>query len=92
MDTSLIIDNLTHAQEELLKDFHADQCEGITDDDMPDNYESWLTSRTLEELQDMLGNTLCPHCKGTGTIATMGATATDEWDIIAIKPCQCQSE
>ncbi len=28
--------------ESYLRDFHADQCEGVLDDDMPDNYEAWL--------------------------------------------------
>lgn len=50
-----LIDNLTHEQEAKLREAHAEQAEGVLDDDMPDNYDHWLVNDvTLEELQNIL--------------------------------------
>lgn len=49
-----IIDKLTHAQEDILKEAHAKDYHG-TDDDMPDAYEAWIENLTLEELKSFLG-------------------------------------
>ena len=48
-----IIDNLTNAQEDLLKEAHAADYHG-TDDDMPDAYEAWLMDLSLDELKQIL--------------------------------------
>lgn len=50
---SAIIDKLTPAQEEKLKESHAGEYIG-TDDDMPDAYEDWLMDLTLQELESYL--------------------------------------
>lgn len=52
-EKSQIIDNLTPAQEDVLKEAHAKDYHG-TDDDMPDAYEGWLENRSLEELKAAL--------------------------------------
>lgn len=54
MEKSDIIDKLTHAQEDILKEAHAKDYHG-TDDDMPDAYEAWIENLTLEELKSFLG-------------------------------------
>lgn len=49
-----IIDNLTTAQEDKLKEAHAKDYHG-TDDDMPDAYDAWLVDDlSLEELKAIL--------------------------------------
>ncbi len=49
-----IVENLDEDQEKILQKFHADQSEGVLDDDLPDHYEHWLECLTLDELEDML--------------------------------------
>ncbi len=49
-----IIDNLTDEQEEELQSIHAEQCEGVLDDDMPDDYEKWLENLTVMDLEKYL--------------------------------------
>ena len=48
-----IIDNLTDAQEDILKDKHMDGYTGC-DDDAPDDYENWLMDLDLDDLKTML--------------------------------------
>jgi hypothetical protein len=48
-----IIDNLTHEQEDKLKEAHAKDYHG-TDDDMSDAYEAWLMDLDLAELKRIL--------------------------------------
>lgn len=48
-----IISNLTHEQEEKLKEEHAKDYHG-TDDDMPDAYESWLEDLDLTDYKRIL--------------------------------------
>lgn len=48
-----IIDNLTDEQEDVLKNIHAEEYHG-TDDDMPDDYERWLTNINLMDLEAYL--------------------------------------
>ena len=52
-ERSYIIDHLTSAQEDKLKESHAKDYHG-TDDDMPDAYENFLEDLTLEELKAIL--------------------------------------
>ncbi len=49
-----IIDNLTLEQEETLRQIHGEQCEGVLDDDMPDDYENWLEDLNLMDLEAYL--------------------------------------
>ncbi len=48
-----IVDNLTPAQEDKLKEAHAKDYIG-TDDDMPDSYEGFLEDLDLDELKKIL--------------------------------------
>lgn len=50
-----IISNLTDADEEKLKEAHADDYHG-TDDDMPDAYEKWQEDLTSVELKQILAS------------------------------------
>ena len=52
-EKELIIDNLTDEEEEKLKTAHAKDYRG-TDDDMPDEYENYLTEIDLEDLKQIL--------------------------------------
>lgn len=49
-----ILENLTDEQEEELQTIHAEQCEGVLDDDLPDDYERWLENLTLMDLEAYL--------------------------------------
>lgn len=40
----------------------------------------------------MSNNTQCIHCGGTGVIEVMGDGPNFEWDVIAEKPCWCNTE
>jgi len=53
-EKEFITDNITHEQEEKLKDFHADQCDGVLDDDMPDDYENWLEELDIDSLKNII--------------------------------------
>lgn len=48
-----IVDKLTPAQEETLKDEHAKYYHGL-DDDMADDFEDWLTDLSYDELKEIL--------------------------------------
>lgn len=48
-----IINGLTPAQEDALKEAHAEDYHG-TDDDMPDAFEGWLEDLSLDELKSIL--------------------------------------
>lgn len=48
-----IIEDLTRDQEDVLKNIHSFDYMG-TDDDMSENYKSWLENLSLEELESML--------------------------------------
>jgi hypothetical protein len=52
-EKSHIIDTLTPAQEEKLKEAHMKDYRG-TDDDAPDAYDDWLIDLSLEELKAIL--------------------------------------
>lgn len=56
-----IVDALTPAQEDKLKEAHAEDYHG-TDDNMPDAYESWLENLTSTELMEILAT--APSEKG----------------------------
>jgi hypothetical protein len=38
--------------EDFLSNKHADQCEGVLDDDMPDDLERWVCNLDGQEMQD----------------------------------------
>lgn len=38
--------------EDFLQSKHADQCEGVLDDDMSDDYENWITNLDVQDMQD----------------------------------------
>lgn len=48
-----IIENLTNEQENILKDVHAQSYNGL-DDDMPEDYESFLTELSADLLKKYL--------------------------------------
>ena len=48
-----IIENLTKEQEDKLQEAHAKDYHG-TDDDMPDNYEYWMSNLDLAEIKEIL--------------------------------------
>lgn len=50
----VIISNLTPEQEDTLQKIHAEQCEGVLDDDMPDDFEAWLMDLTVMDLESYL--------------------------------------
>lgn len=71
METEKIIeDNL-----ELLQDIHAKNYNG-TDDDMPDNFEHWVSGFSLEELQSLVS--VVPHW--------LDDSILDQLDAITIRP------
>lgn len=49
-----IIDNLTDEQEEELQTIHAEQADGVLDDDLSDDYERWLENLTVMDLEKYL--------------------------------------
>lgn|SRR3990167_8810946 len=48
-----LVESLTDAQEEKLKEAHAKDYHGL-DDEMPDAYDSWLTDLDLDEMKKIL--------------------------------------
>lgn len=49
-----LIDSLSYADEQLLQEAHADQCENVLDDDMPEDYERWLETLTRTEIYKII--------------------------------------
>lgn len=52
---SNIVENLTSAQDDMLKEEHAKYYHG-TDDEMPDAYEDWLMNLSSDEIEKIISN------------------------------------
>lgn len=46
----ILFDRLTDNDEEKLQTAHADQADGVLDDDLVDDYERWLENLTLKDM------------------------------------------